>query len=102
MAFLRSGNFLTTRVLAVGTLEVVILKSRQIIQAALHYDADQIVIGHNHPSGNVMPSRDDFEATQRLRAIAESVGIDVMDHKIFARDQVFSMKKGSARCIGAI
>lgn len=100
VAFFRSGLFLTSRVLAEGTLAVVMLKTRKIVHAALDFDADQIVIGHNHPSGNVMPSRHDFEATQQLRSVTESVGIELLDHKIFAYDYVFSMKKGIARCIG--
>ncbi len=75
---------------------------RRIIHAALHHDADEMVIGHNHPSGNVRPSRADVETTHRLRVIAGSIGINLHDHIIFAGKRLFSMKEGRFKCIGKI
>lgn len=100
--FLRSGRFVTAQLLAEGTFTVVSLQARAVIHAALHFGADQMVIAHNHPSGNVMPSHDDVRATARLRAIAESLGIELIDHLIFGPAHAFSMKTGRAAWIGAI
>lgn len=100
--FLRSGRFLTAELLAEGTFEVVSLQARSVIHPALHFGADQLLIAHNHPSGNVMPSEHDVRATGQLKDICRSLGIDLSDHLILAGQQVYSMKTGKVRWTGAI
>ncbi|MFM5883902.1 MAG: JAB domain-containing protein [Novosphingobium sp.] len=93
-AFLRSGTLVSAQCLAEGTLAVVSLRARTIMQAALHVRADAMFLAHNHPSGNVVPSAADLKATLYLRRIATALEIVLLDHLIFADAHVFSMKSG--------
>ncbi len=52
-----------------------------------------IVIAHNHPSGELRPSKRDLAFTKRLRLAAESVGITLIDHLIFNGSPVFSFRR---------
>jgi len=40
----------------------------------------KIILVHNHPSGNAMPSNEDIQATQRIRQCCEMMGIQLLDH----------------------
>lgn len=47
---------------------------------------------HNHPSGSIEPSEEDFAITERLVAVATIMGIDVTDHVIVCRNGHFSFQ----------
>jgi hypothetical protein len=52
--------------------------------------ASGLVLAHNHPAGPLSPSEADLEATRRLKAAGELLGIAVLDHLIFNRTEHFS------------
>lgn len=45
-----------------------------------------MIIGHNHPSGDVTPSSEDIKTTQRIKEISEMMGIILYDHIIFTEN----------------
>ena len=49
-----------------------------------------IIVCHNHPSGQVDPSREDREVTARLKAAGTTLGIQLLDHIIFSSGEYFS------------
>lgn len=53
-----------------------------IFREAFKVGAEEIIVAHNHPSGDITPSRADLDATNRLRQGAELVGLRFMDHLI--------------------
>ena len=53
-----------------------------IFRAALKAGAEEIIVAHNHPSGNPMPSAEDIEATECLRKGCEILGLEFIDHII--------------------
>ena len=53
-----------------------------IFREALKAGAEEIIVAHNHPSGDPAPSKADVEATKRLKAGAELVGLAFLDHLI--------------------
>ena len=53
-----------------------------IFREALKVGAEEIIVAHNHPSGNPTPSRADIAATARLQDGAELVGLKLIDHLI--------------------
>lgn len=59
---------------------------RELLRGAIIANADAIIVGHNHPSGNPSPSREDVEFTRVLRRACDSVGIPLLDHVIVTRD----------------
>ncbi|MBR4998453.1 MAG: hypothetical protein IKY10_01105, partial [Clostridia bacterium] len=52
--------------------------------------ATSIILCHNHPSGNLIPSDEDIETTELLLEVSDIVGIDILDHIIFDCNNYFS------------
>jgi DNA repair protein RadC len=67
---------------AVGSLNAARLLPRDVLAPAFRRDAFAIILGHNHPSGDVGPSRADRAVTATLREAARLVGIELLDHVI--------------------
>ncbi len=74
-----------------GTLTQTSVYPREIICAALAHGAAAVVLAHNHPSGNVQPSRADEALTQTLKAALALVDVRVLDHVIVGSDGALSM-----------
>lgn len=53
-----------------------------VFREALKAGAEEIIVAHNHPSGDLTPSQMDIEATERLRKGSELVGLRLIDHII--------------------
>lgn len=62
-----------------------------IFKTAMAEGASAIVLAHNHPSGNVMPSWQDRVATARLRSLGASLRIAILDHLIVSQSRIYSM-----------
>ncbi len=60
------------------------LPIRPIVADALRFDAVGLILAHNHPSGDPMPSDADVEVTRKLARVAAELGIQLHDHLIFA------------------
>ena len=63
---------------------------RTIMQGALLTNAVAIILGHNHPSGNTKPSRDDERITQQIVSAGQTLNIKVLDHIIYSRESYCS------------
>ena len=59
-----------------------VIDAGAIFREALKAGAEEIIVAHNHPSGDPAPSKADGEATKRLKAGAELVGLTFIDHLI--------------------
>lgn len=79
--------------ISVGTLNASLVHPREVFEPAIKHLAAQIIIAHNHPSGNLEPSQDDIELTQRLVKAGEILGIEVLDHVIISKDGYYSFKQ---------
>lgn len=77
---------------SMGTLNQVSIYPREIIKRALELGAAGIVLCHNHPSGDVTPSKEDREATMRIKQITDLLHIKLHDHIIIGENKYFSMK----------
>ena len=56
-----------------------------IFREALKAGAEEIVVAHNHPSGDLTPSKADIAATKRLREAGELLSVPLLDHLILGR-----------------
>jgi len=74
-----------------GTLTQTSVYPREIVLAALRHNAAAVVLAHNHPSGNVKPSRADEALTQTLKQTLALVDVRVLDHVIVSGTQALSM-----------
>lgn len=89
------GAFLTSEVLAMGSEDFATFPTRLLIARALEIGSRGILLAHNHPSGRAAPSKQDREATDHIRALAASLGIELVDHLIVARNEIYSMARGA-------
>jgi len=80
-------------VISIGSLSASIVHPREVFRPALAHTAASIILAHNHPSGDVTPSRDDIELSQRLRRAGELMGVDVLDHIIISAMDYLSLKE---------
>ena len=86
-------RLIRTSIISVGTLNSSPAHPREIFREAASAAAAAIVLFHNHPSGDPIPSRDDVDLTRRLVQAGEIMGIDVIDHVILADTRYFSFRE---------
>lgn len=73
-----------------GTIDAVNVYPREIFKEALKENASFIVLAHNHPGGEVMPSKQDDDITKILVKNGQLIGIKVVDHLIVTPNSYFS------------
>lgn len=83
-------KFLKESLLFIGTLNFSMVHPREIFKEAYLIEAAGIICVHNHPSGNVMPSREDKNLTNRLKEIGLLLGIPILDHIIIGEHGYYS------------
>ena len=79
---------------SLGTLDASLLHPREIMKTALLSNARSIILVHNHPSGDPKPSADDRAVTARIKAAAETIGLELLDHVIIGDGCYFSFRDG--------
>ncbi len=80
---------------SVGSLNASVVHPRECFRPAIAAQAASIILVHNHPSGDVEPSKEDKSLTRRLVAAGDIIGIKVLDHVIIAGNRHLSlMEKG--------
>jgi len=82
-----ANRLIATRVITIGTLTGSLVHPREVFADAITDRAASVIIAHNHPSGNLEPSLTDREVTKRLRAAAELLGINLVDHIIVTKTE---------------
>lgn len=65
-----------------GTLDSTVVHPREVFKAAVMENAASVIVGHNHPSGDVTPSPEDVLLTRRLATAGQVLGIDLLDHVV--------------------
>ena len=73
-----------------GTINSAKVYPREIVKAALHFNAAAVILTHNHPSGKKEPSPSDREITRQLATALDLVDVRVIDHIIVGGDETFS------------
>jgi DNA repair protein RadC len=68
--------------ISVGSLTSSLVHPREAFRAGIALAASAILFGHNHPSGDPAPSREDADLTRRLWEAGKILGIRVLDHII--------------------
>ena len=80
---------LADRILSQGTSHATLVTPREFFREALRFGAVTAVAFHNHPSGEVVPSREDLTLTRRLREAGEALGVPLVDHLILGAGTTF-------------
>ena len=84
--------------ISIGSLTASVAHPREIFREAIRYSAANMILIHNHPSGDPTPSREDIQITKQMMKAGEIMGIPVLDHVIIAGDGFLSLKE--ADCLG--
>lgn len=92
--FLDSKNQEIKReIVSVGTLNANLIHPREVFEPAVRHLASQVIIAHNHPSGDTEPSREDSDITKQLSDAGKLIGIDITDHVIVGKLNYFSFRE---------
>lgn len=79
--------------MSIGSITATFVSPREIFLMALRHNAVQLILLHNHPSGNANPSSEDDTVTERMRACGELLGIPLMDHIILGDQSYYSYRE---------
>ncbi len=88
-------NLINKKELYLGTDKGINISPREIFREALKESATKIVLVHNHPSGDVTPSKKDSEVTKLITDAGKLMDIEVIDHLIIGNNNYFSYKSNS-------
>lgn len=79
------------KVVTIGLVNRTLVHPREVFATAIEHRATAIIVAHNHPSGNLEPSTDDLELTNRLKKAGSLLGIELLDHIIFSESNYRSL-----------
>ncbi|CCY46800.1 dNA repair protein RadC [Firmicutes bacterium CAG:822] len=85
-----SKKVIEEKLLFIGTVNYSLVHPRDIFKEAYLLNATGIICVHNHPSGEVRPSKEDINLTIRLKEIGVLMGVRVIDHIIIGDDKYYS------------
>lgn len=80
-------------IISEGTVNTSIMPTREVYVQAVKYEAVNIILLHNHPSGDPTPSAEDIRVTKRLAEAGSLIGITLMDHIIIGDNRYISLKE---------
>lgn len=85
-----ANEVITTRVVSVGLVNKTQVHPREVFADPITDRASAIIVAHNHPTGGLIPSKDDVAVTKQLKAAGETLGIKLLDHIIFNQKTYYS------------
>lgn len=94
LLLLDSGlHLLAEELISTGTVNASLLSPREVYISAFRAQATHIMLLHNHPGGNPVPSNNDIEITKRISEIGKTIDIPLLDHIIIGDNSYFSFKE---------
>lgn len=86
----RANKVIGRERVSLGGVAGTVVDAKIIFRKALEMLASGIILCHNHPSGNLNPSRADLEITKKLKRAGETLEINILDHLIIAENGYYS------------
>ncbi len=86
-------EIIAARIVTMGLIDKTIVHPREVFSDPISDRASAVIVAHNHPSGQMIPSEEDDEITLRLQKAAKILGINFLDHLIFSEDSYISYRK---------
>ncbi|MBR2019472.1 MAG: DNA repair protein RadC [Clostridia bacterium] len=91
MMFNNRLNLLDCVQISEGVINCSEVMMRKISEQIIHRNASLILLAHNHPNGMAIPSQSDRENTEMLRTQVENMGVQLLDHLVFADQKYVSI-----------
>ncbi len=82
------------QVVSIGTVNSSLVHPREVFKQAIRKNAANIIIVHNHPSGDSEPSDEDYQITETMKKAGKLLGIPVLDHVIIGDKRYYSFNDG--------
>jgi len=86
------NDLIGVETVSIGSITASTTTPRDVFKSAILANAVSIIVCHNHPSGELVPSKNDIEITKQLIAAGELLGIKVLDHLIVSNQGYRSMR----------
>jgi DNA repair protein RadC len=86
----RANEVIQTVVVSDGGVNGTVADPRRIFKLAIENNAASIILGHNHPSGNLKPSESDLKLTKKIKEAGLLLDINVLDHVIVGIEKYYS------------
>ena len=96
LAFDNAMHLLGVFLISKGSQDAALFGIKEIVSRLLMIRATSCIMCHNHPSGNLTPSREDVEATKKLRDACALMDITLQDHVIIGEDGYCSMRENNS------
>lgn len=80
-------------IVAKGSIATAEMPVRKIVELAIRHNSKTAFIAHNHPSGNILPSKDDLRVTKMLYDTLRGVGVQLVDHFIIGGSRYLSLRE---------
>lgn len=87
------GCVISHHIVAIGTLTHAPVHPREVFYPAIRHKAASLILVHNHPSGDLTPSKQDCELTKKLIEVGRIIGIPVNDHLIISECGYLSLRQ---------
>lgn len=85
------NKIVSCKIVAEGEADRANLSKRKIMEEAMRVDATRVILAHNHPRGFAVPSTEDIFLTEEIYSLLKTIGIELVDHIIFAEDDFVSL-----------
>lgn len=89
------NSLISTQVITIGIATETLIHARELFREAIRESATNLIVAHNHPSGNLAPSVEDLTLTERLLKCADIIGIPILDHLIIGNGDFHSIRQNS-------
>ncbi|HEX7483692.1 MAG TPA: DNA repair protein RadC [Candidatus Saccharimonadales bacterium] len=86
-----ANRLIATRIITIGTLTSSLVHPREVFAAAITDRAASIIVAHNHPSGNLVPSEPDNKITKKIQDAGKILGIKLVDHILVTKSDYCSI-----------
>ncbi len=86
-------RFMHDEILTIGTVNSSVVSVREVMISALKHRAVNLILLHNHPSGDPSPSREDEAVTRQVAEAGKLIGIHLADHVIIGDNTYCSFKE---------
>ncbi len=86
-------HLMEEHMLSKGTVNASLVSPREVFICALQVQAAGVILLHNHPGGNPVPSDNDFKVTERIWKVGALMDIPLLDHIIIGDNKYFSFKE---------
>lgn len=94
LLLLDTKNWLISeKIISKGTVKSSLISPREIMIEAVRIEAVNIILLHNHPSGDATPSRDDVLLTRRVKEAGDLIGIQLLDHIVIGDNRYTSFRE---------